>query len=113
MLTGINEELAAQGLSNEDVVVHITGCPNGCARPFNVDIGIVGRSPGKYVLYLGGNILGTELNEQFQDLVPIDQIPARLRGPIAKFKNERLAGEAFGAFCKRVGRDALLATGSI
>lgn len=109
MLEGINGELAAQGLSQEDVVVHVTGCPNGCARPFNVDIGIVGRSPGKYVIYLGGNILGTELNYHYQDLVPMDQIPARLRGPIAKFKNERQPGEGFGAFCKRVGKEALLA----
>jgi sulfite reductase (ferredoxin) len=108
ILGGINEELASQGLSNEDVVVHMTGCPNGCARPFNADIGIVGRSPGKYVLYLGGNMIGDELAFQYQDLVPIDQIPARLRGPIAMFKAQRQPGEGFGPFCKRVGKDALL-----
>jgi len=112
ILGDIGAELAAHGLSDEDVVVHMTGCPNGCARPYNADIGIVGRSPGKYVIFLGGNILGDELTFLYQDLVPIDQIPARLRGPLAMWKTQRLAGEGFGRFCKRVGKEALLASGS-
>jgi len=110
MLEDIGAELAAHGLSDEDVVVHMTGCPNGCARPYNADIGIVGRSPGKYVIFLGGNFLGDELTFLYQDLVPIDQIPTRLRGPLGMWKAGRLAGEGFGRFCKRVGKEALLAT---
>jgi sulfite reductase (ferredoxin) len=112
ILGGINEELAVHGLNDEDVVVHMTGCPNGCARPYNADVGIVGRSPGKYVIFLGGNMIGDELTFLYQDLVPIDQIPQRLRGPLAMFKTQRMPNEGFGPFCKRVGKDALLAAGS-
>lgn len=108
VLSMVQGELARLGMDDEDVVLRMTGCPNGCARPFNCDIGIVGRSPGKYVVYVGGNKLGDALAFPLQDLVPIDQIPAVLRGPLLCFKQERRDGERFGDFCRRVGKERLL-----
>ncbi|MGL5096275.1 MAG: NADPH-dependent assimilatory sulfite reductase hemoprotein subunit, partial [Planctomycetia bacterium] len=105
----IHAELARHALDKDDIILHMTGCPNGCARPFSSDIGIVGRSPGKYTLYLGGNILGSALNFEYQDLVPTDKIPEVLRGPLVLYKAQRTAGEGFGDFCRRVGKDALTA----
>lgn len=105
--SAIQAELAQLGLADEEIVLRMTGCPNGCVRPYNCDIGIVGRSPGKYTLFLGGNILGDVLSFQYRDLVPQAEIPAVLRGPLRFFKEARQAREGFGPFCTRVGRDAL------
>jgi sulfite reductase (ferredoxin) len=107
ILSMIQAELVRVGLGGEDVVLRITGCPNGCVRPYNCDIGIVGRSPGKYVVFLGGNKLGDALGFAFQDLVPVDKIPEVLRGPLLHFKQNRNEGERFGDFCRRVGKEAL------
>ncbi len=107
----IHAELARHALTNEDIVMHMTGCPNGCARPFNAEIGLVGRSPGKYMLHLGGCRRGTHLAFPYQDHVPFEEIPQRLRGPLLLFKATRHPGEEFGAFCRRLGKDALLAAG--
>jgi sulfite reductase (ferredoxin) len=108
MLANIHAEVAAAGLDREDIVVHMTGCPNGCARPYNADIGVVGRSPGKYVIHLGGNLLGDALAFHYADLVPMDDIGARLRGPLLLYKRDRRDGEGFGDFCRRAGKDAVL-----
>ncbi|MFO0947385.1 MAG: NADPH-dependent assimilatory sulfite reductase hemoprotein subunit [Planctomycetota bacterium] len=104
----IHAELARLALDKEAIVLRMTGCPNACVRSYNCDIGIVGRSPGKYTLFLGGNILGDTLSFQYKDLVPQAEIPSVLRGPLLYFKSARKDGEGFGAFCTRVGRDALL-----
>lgn len=107
ILSMIQAELVRVGLGGEDVVLRITGCPNGCVRPYNCDIGIVGRSPGKYVVFLGGNKLGDAIGFAFQDLVPVDKIPEVLRGPLLYFKQHRDDGERFGDFCRRVGKETL------
>ena len=59
--------------TNEKISVRMTGCPNGCARPYQSDIGIVGRSGDKYTLFVGGNVLGTRLNFVLKDLVPFER----------------------------------------
>jgi sulfite reductase (ferredoxin) len=110
-------ELAALGLEDERFTVRMTGCPNGCARPYNADIGLVGRSaeknsdgsnnPGSYTIFLGGSTLGERLNVLFKDYVPYDQIAAELAAVFARFKVERLPGEPFGDFCHRVGVESL------
>lgn len=105
ILMRIENVLAELGLQDESIALHATGCPNGCARPYNSDIGIVGRSPGKYTLFLGGDFVGTSLSFPFRDLVPQDEIAEALRGPLARFKRERTAGETFSAFCRRMGPD--------
>jgi sulfite reductase (ferredoxin) len=85
----------------------MTGCPNGCARPFLGDIGFVGRTPGKYQVYVGGDFEGTILNRLLADMVPVDQIPDRLRPLFSFFRDERRDGEGFGDFCRRIGVERL------
>lgn len=103
----IDAELVATGLGGEDIVLRMTGCPNGCARPYNCEIGVVGRQPAVYTLFLGGDHLGTRLSFQFMDLVKEADIPGALRGPLLTFKQERKPGERFGDFCHRVGPERL------
>ena len=95
----------------------MTGCPNGCARPYNADIGLVGRSATSqprrharartYTIFLGGRTLGDRLNVEFKDYVPYDRVVAELVPVFARFKAERHDGESFGDFCDRVGVEEL------
>ena len=100
--------LAKLGLSSEVFTVRMTGCPNGCARPYNSDIGLVGKAKGKYTLFLGGRVLGDRLNWIYKDLVPTDEIVPTLAPVFAYFKQDRTDGETFGDFCHRRGKDDLL-----
>jgi len=102
-------QLEKLGLQNEVFTTRMTGCPNGCARPYNADIGIVGKTKDKYTIFLGGHLLGDRLNFLFDDLVPTDQIVPRLVPVLRYFKAARYNGESFGDFCHRVGKDDLLA----
>ena len=112
-LPGIIDELEVElrrlGLENEVMGVRMTGCPNGCARPYQSDVGIVGRSGDKYTLFVGGRVRGDRLNFLLKDLVPRGQIAATLAPLLAHFKEHRCNGESFGDFCNRLGPDALLA----
>jgi sulfite reductase (ferredoxin) len=100
-------ELRRLGLENEKLSVRMTGCPNGCARPYQSDIGIVGRSGDKYTIFVGGQILGNRLNFQLKDLIPLSQIVATIRPLLEHFKEERLPGESFGDYCHRLGIEQL------
>ncbi len=102
-------ELARLGLSQEVFTIRMTGCPNGCARPYNCDVGLVGRTADKYTVFLGGRLLGNRLNFLYKDLVPTAELVATLVPPLAYFKHARQPGESFGDFCARKGRDDLLA----
>jgi len=95
--------LSGLGLGDENISVRMTGCPNGCARPYQSEIGIVGRGGVKYTLYIGGDSYGRRLNEEVQDSVPFDQIVPKLSKVFAAFKSERGTGELFGDYCTRVG----------
>jgi len=120
-LPAIMEELEAEldklGLGGERFTVRMTGCPNGCARPYNSDIGLVGRSatrnpdgtpgPGTYTIFLGGRTEGDRLNVEFKDYVPFDRVVSELVPVFVRFKAERQDGESFGDFCDRVGVEAL------
>ena len=99
--------LAELGLSEEMISVRMTGCPNGCARPYQSEIGLVGRGGTKYTMYIGGDTFGRRLNTELQDSVPIDQIAPKLKTIFTAFKAERSAGEAFGDYCTRVGIERL------
>jgi sulfite reductase (ferredoxin) len=99
----LEEELRRLGLEGEALSVRMTGCPNGCARPYQSDVGIVGRSGNKYVLYVGGNVLGDRLNFELADLVPQASIVSTLRPLLERFKEERRPGEGFGDYCRRLG----------
>ena len=95
--------LTELGLADEQISVRMTGCPNGCARPFQSEIGLVGRSGSKYTMYIGGDSFGRRLNFELQDSVPIEQLPGKLGNVFKAFKAERQDGEPFGDFCYRVG----------
>ncbi len=96
------------GLDEEMLSVRMTGCPNGCARPYQSDIGLVGRSGDKYSVFVGGRLLGDRLNFLLCDLVPMDQIVPTLEPLLTHFQSNRLEPESFGEFCHRLGHDALL-----
>lgn len=91
------------GLGDEPISVRMTGCPNGCARPYQSEVGIVGRGGTKYTLYIGGDSYGRRLNTEIQDSVPIDQIVPKLSKVFSAFASERSKGELFGDYCTRVG----------
>jgi len=103
----IEAVMQEHGLIDEKIAVHMTGCPNGCARPYTPDIGLVGKARGKYTVYLGGNVQGTRLAFLFQDMVPQENLGALLSPIFAQFRNERIGNEPFGDFCVRMGKDGL------
>jgi sulfite reductase (ferredoxin) len=109
LMERIEVELARQGLAGERISVHMTGCPNGCARPYTPDIGLVGKAREKYTLYLGGNVQGARIGFIFADMVPLEEITARLAPVLAYYKSRREHGESFGDFCWRKGKDELVA----
>ncbi len=96
------EKLCAEvGLAGEEIVIRSTGCPNGCARPYLAELGLVGKSPGRYQLWLGANASGTRLNRLFKDVVKDADLEAELRPLLARFAAERVPGERFGDWCHR------------
>ena len=102
-------ELAKLGLLADRISVHMTGCPNGCARPYTPDIGFVGKAVGKYTIFVGGNAEGTRLGYILKDMVPRDKLVPTLAPVLAHYKTNRKAGEAFGDYCARAGHDAVAA----
>jgi sulfite reductase (ferredoxin) len=103
----LERDLARLGLAKERISIRMTGCPNGCARPYQSDIGIVGRSGTKYTLFVGGSVLGDRLNAELKDLVPAEQLVPTLRLVLGAFREGRRPGEGFGDFCQRYGLDRL------
>ena len=95
------------GLDDEVLSFRMTGCPNGCARPYVADIGFVGRSLDSYTVFVGGGPEGTRLNQKYRDLVPLNQLVETVTPLLVQFKNERLNGEAFSDFISRVGVENL------
>jgi sulfite reductase (ferredoxin) len=109
IIDDLEAELAKLGLSGERFTVRMTGCPNGCARPYNADVGLVGKAKDKYTIFLGGRLLGNRLNFIYQDLVPEEELVQRLVPVLAYYKQDRQNGETFGDFCDRKGGADLLA----
>jgi sulfite reductase beta subunit-like hemoprotein len=79
----------------------MTGCPNGCARPYNADIAFVGRAPGKYALYVGGSITGDRMAGLYAKTVSQEDIPARVRELLSDYVQQRQPGETFTAYWGR------------
>ncbi len=102
-------ELARLGLSHERFTLRMTGCPNGCARPYNCDIGLVGKAAGRYTVFLGGRLLGDRLNFKYKDMVPAADIVPTIVRVLTYFKHAREEGETLGDFCHRKGADDLAA----
>jgi sulfite reductase (NADPH) hemoprotein beta-component len=101
MLSKLEPLLAQYDLQNEDIIIRMTGCPNGCARPYAAEIGFVGTAPGQYNLHIGGDHQGQRLNTKYKDSLNEAQLLTTLDGLFAHFKNERLAQERFGDFVMR------------
>jgi sulfite reductase (ferredoxin) len=112
-LPGVLEELEAElvelDLGELDAHVRMTGCPNGCARPYTAEIGFVGRGKKSYDVYLGGEPVGIRLNQVFAENVPRDELVNVLRPVLARYRDQRRGEERFGDFCHRVGVDRLRA----
>jgi sulfite reductase (NADPH) hemoprotein beta-component len=88
-------------LSNEEIVIRMTGCPNGCGRPYLAEIGLIGKSAGHYNLYLGGSFEGTRLNTLYRTTIPEQEILGELRIIIQDYAKNRNKGEHFGDFVLR------------
>ncbi len=95
------------GLADERISFRMSGCPNGCSRPYLGDVGFVGTTLGKYDLMLAGDFNGTRLNRVYAPNVPIAGIPALLRPMFVRFSSDRHAGEGFGDWVNRIGFEAL------
>ena len=102
----LEAEIKRLGLHSDKIGIRMTGCPNGCVRPYQSDIGIVGRSGDKYTLFVGGNLVGSRLNFVLKDLVPMAEIVSTITPILEDFKKSRQPGEAFGDFCQRTLRGA-------
>jgi sulfite reductase (NADPH) hemoprotein beta-component len=91
------------GLTDSDMVIRMTGCPNSCGRPSMAEIGFIGKAPGTYNMYLGGDFVGKRLNTLYAESVTEDQIIQMLTAIFARYATERSKGECFGDFCCRAG----------
>jgi len=89
------------GLKDDAISLRVTGCPNGCARPYLAEIGLVAKAPNKYALYIGAKYNGTRLNRLFSPSVSIDGAVAMLTPVIKRYAVERKKDEGFGDFCDR------------
>ncbi len=103
LLTDIEAVMAAAGLADDGIVLRMTGCPNGCARPYLAEIGLVGRGPGRYHLYLGAAADGTRLNKLYRADLDRAGIVASLAPLLHEYAAARHEGERFGDFVIRAG----------
>ncbi|MGN6387019.1 MAG: NADPH-dependent assimilatory sulfite reductase hemoprotein subunit [Verrucomicrobiota bacterium] len=102
VITRIENLLAETGLEGEEIVVRMTGCPNGCARPYMAELAFVGRAPNKYQLYLGGNVASTRMNRLYKENVKSEDFENELRPIFTRYAQERQRGERFGDWSERV-----------
>jgi sulfite reductase (NADPH) hemoprotein beta-component len=103
LISALDERLAAYGLADDDIVIRMTGCPNGCARPYLAEIGLVGKGPDRYNLYLGAAFDASRLSKLYAEDLGHDAIVAALDPLFAAYAREREAGERFGDFVIRAG----------
>ena len=103
VITELEETLENCGLRHDAITIRMTGCPNGCGRPFISEIGFVGRSPGKYNLYLGGGFFGQRLSKLYKEGIAAEEIKPTLTPIIEHYAKERNDGERFGDFVIRAG----------
>jgi sulfite reductase (NADPH) hemoprotein beta-component len=101
LLTKIEAILDANGLLREPITIRMSGCPNGCSRPYVAEIALTGRAPGKYNLYLGGGFHGERLNRLFAENIGEDRILAILSEQLSAYARNRSPGERFGDFFNR------------
>jgi sulfite reductase (NADPH) hemoprotein beta-component len=103
LVSALEEQLAAYGLAEDEIVIRMTGCPNGCARPYLAEIGLVGKGPGRYNLYLGAAFDGSRLGKLFVEDLDHEGIIATLDPLFSAYATERKTGERFSDFVIRAG----------
>ena len=101
LVTKIEDILKKYELYKESIVIRMTGCPNGCGRPYLAEIGLIGKSPGHYNLYLGGSFEGDRLNNLYRENISEEEILKELEPVIGDFAGTRKEGERFGDFAIR------------
>lgn len=111
LIDRIDERLEVHGLRDEAMTIRMTGCPNGCARPYIAEIGLVGKGPGQYNLYLGAGFAGDRLNKLYRENIDEEEILAALDPLFARYARERNNGEHFGDFAVRIGAVAEVKAG--
>jgi sulfite reductase (NADPH) hemoprotein beta-component len=103
LVTELEKIIRAAGLAEQSIHIRSSGCPNGCARPYLGEIGVVGKVPGKYNLYLGAAHDGSRLNKLYKEAITNEQIVAELTPIFHRYAAERNPGETFGDFVIRAG----------
>jgi sulfite reductase (ferredoxin) len=106
-LERIRSLLNQMELGDEEILVRMTGCPNGCARPYMAELAFVGDGPKSYQVWLGGSPVLTRTAYPFKAKMKVDDLEATLTPILNMFKEQRQQFEAFGDFCNRVGADAI------
>ncbi|HEX8167446.1 MAG TPA: NADPH-dependent assimilatory sulfite reductase hemoprotein subunit, partial [Beijerinckiaceae bacterium] len=112
LVTVLEERLAGHGLSGDEITIRMTGCPNGCARPYIAEIGLVGKGPGRYNLYLGSAFDGSRLSKLYAEDLEHEAIVATLDPLFAAYAGERRDGERFGDFLIRARHVARTTNGA-
>jgi len=103
LIDELDEILDRFGLREESIAIRSTGCPNGCGRPYLGEIGLVGKSPGKYNLYLGAGFDGMRLNKLYKQAITHEEIISCLEPILENYSVHREPKEKFGDFCIRTG----------
>ncbi len=101
LITKIENILEQNGLFKDEIVIRMTGCPNGCGRPYLAEIGLIGKSSGYYNLYLGGSFNGSRLNNMYRETIPETEILKELEPIFKDYAESRNQGEKFGDFVIR------------
>ncbi|MDB5059644.1 MAG: NADPH-dependent assimilatory sulfite reductase hemoprotein subunit, partial [Chloroflexi bacterium] len=110
----VEHDMAEIGLSGEKLSIRMTGCPNGCARPYMGDIGLVGKTRDVYNVYLGGDWANTRMNTLFAPSVRLEELAPTLKPLLVLWRDEREDDdETFGDFVHRVGPDYLRSAGAV
>ena len=107
ILERIRGLLSKLGMPNQEIVIRMTGCPNGCARPYMAELGFVGDTPSSYQVWLGGTPNQTELARPYMDRMPTEELEAYIEPMLAFYKKKGKKKESFGEFCNRVGFEAI------
>lgn len=103
LISKLESCLEENGLRQNSIVMRMTGCPNGCARPWLAEVAFVGKAYGAYNMYLGGGYYGQRLNKLFRSSIKEDEILAIMRPLLKRYAQERNEDEHFGDFCIRIG----------